>query len=193
MALIDNLKDVLGWKSAPMVGENVEHNNGYTDSNYAGADDIADRRWFNFQFGKAKSLPLTPYYQLPQPGDTLANRAYGTHTLIPGRPWSAQTRLKNMSWELPAYGWTINPDGAPYLLRTPGLPGVQMVTPTVNALTSQPEYLQPMVNLQIQNSLNWLQQFQAKILGLNPMEMAQQDMSTMFPSVLQNQMSSAGE
>lgn len=165
------ISDVLGWKSAPIVKDSAAYNSPDAPT---------------MHFGRAKSLPLEPYFQIPNPGDTLANRAYGTHTLIPGRPLSAQTRLKNMSYELPADSWTQNPDGAPYILRTPGLPGVVQAMPNVTQFTTQPEFLQPMVNLQIQNEMNFIQQFQAKILGNNPREMAQNDFQNMFPSVFSN-------
>ena len=177
------ISDILGWKSAPSVADKYD-SNGYTGNDYSAGDDKEQE--ITYHFRRAKPLPMVPYFQIPEPGDTLSNRAYGTHTLIPGRPWSAQTRLKNMKYELPADGWTQNPDGAAYILRTPGLPGVVQAMPSTTHFTTQPEFLQPVVNLQIQNEMNWIQQFQAKIMGLNPREMAQNDMENMFPSVFNN-------
>ena len=118
------------------------------------------------------------------PGSFLGERASGTYNLIPGRALSAQTRLKNMAYELPADGWTINADGAPYLLRVPGIPGMTMNLVTQNQFASQPAFLQPLTNLQIQSDIGFMNKFRSAIFGSAAEQVQlQQHQQTMFPSI----------
>lgn len=177
-------KRLLGYVSAPFVGARNEPGVHWNGIDYSSASDRND--WNNHMEPRAKSLPIVPWGQTTDVYGSLSDREKGTYNLIPGRALSAQTRLKNMTWELPSAVWTQNPDGAPYIVRVPGLPGQVINLPTQNAFTTQPEFLQPITNLQIQNDMNWLQQFRAAIFGQAFSQQTQQQSETMFPSVFGN-------
>lgn len=166
------IQNVLGWDSYPHIGPYYCQESRFARTGY---------------FGQAASDQLAQHRRIPDgpdnPGNYLGERSSGTYTLIPGRPLSAQTRLKNQQYELPAAGWTRNPDGAPYLLRVPGIPGQQVYMGTVNSFTTQPEFLQPITNLQIQSADNVLSQIRSAIFGQAQQQQLQTNLSTMFPSI----------
>lgn len=173
---------LLGYMTAPFVGEKYD-GSGYSGNQFSGADDLKEEREIpSMNFGPPSPSPMVPYDRLDVPGDTIANRAYGTHTLIPGRALSAQTKLKNILYELPSEVWTQNPEGPAYIVRVPGLPNTQINLVTLNNFTTQPEFLQPITNLEIQNTLHWMDQFRAAIFG-QAQQQVQQDSSSMFPSI----------
>lgn len=173
---------IIGFMSAPFIGPRHD-NDGWTGSDYSSADDSTERTPRYAHLGSpARPDNMTPFERIQDPGDTLQNRASGVHTLIPSRALSAQTRMKNMSWELPSDTWTRNPETPPYIVRVPGLPQQQLNLATLNSFTTQPEFLQPIVNLQIENDMSWIQQFTAKILGNSPRSSIEQNQMTMFPS-----------
>lgn len=184
-------KRILGYVSAPFVSARNDGNR-WIGSSYSAADDCFEENDYPTKYYvNAQGLPVVPmtrYLEIGG-GDTLANRQSGTYNLIPGRALSAQTRLKNMSWELPAANWTINPDGEPYILRVPGLPQTIYNLPTQTNFTTQPEFLQPITNLQIQNDMSWLQQFRAAIFGQATQQQTQQNAANMFPSIFGNNIS----
>ena len=159
---------ILGFDKSPIIGSGSRNLSdcGCTDNN-------------------AKSLPLIPFEQVKTYGDTLANRSGGTHKVLPTRALSAQTRLKNVQYELPAYGFTNNPETAPWRVQTPAIPGQTQYMATVNNFTVQPMFLSPIANMQIQSNMNWINKLRTTILGMqnNSLDAAQQ---TMFPSIFSN-------
>ena len=181
---------ILGYVSAPFVGARTEPNNNWTFSDYSAASDSWEEDGKPFlDFPSARSQQIVPWdsiRDITQSGGTLFDREKGTVPLIPGRALSAQTRLKNMNWEMPEAVWTQNPDGAPYILQVPGLPQMIVNQPTLTAFTTQPEFLQPITNLQIQNDMSFLQQFRAAIFGQAFSQQAQQNSQSMFPSIFGN-------
>ena len=178
---------ILGFVSAPFVGGRVEPVNDWNSRPYSAASDKYDENSLpSVVFGPAAPSPLVPIQRLQEPGDLLSNRAYGTHTLIPGRALSAQTRLKNMTYELPADVWTQNVEGPAYILRVPALPQQVINLGTINQFTTQPEYLQPITNLQIQNDMSLINQFRSLVFGKayqQAQQQTQQNAQTMFPFV----------
>ena len=173
---------LLGYMTAPFVGDKYD-GSGYSGNQFSGADDLHEEREIPaIDFGSPTPQQMVPYEMLQVPGDTLFNRAYGTHTLIPGRALSAQTRMKNYVYELPSDVWTQNPEGPAYILRVPGLPNTQINLVTLNNFTTQPEYLQPITNLQIQNTVHWMDSFRAAIFG-EAQQRVQADSASMFPSI----------
>lgn len=175
---------ILGFMSAPFAGERYDRDD-YKGNNHSGSQDAnQERTGITVNFGAAQGQQLVPYEMIQVPGDFISNRGFGTHPLIPGRALSAQTRMKNTQYELPADVWTENPEGPAYILRVPGLPGQVINLQTTTQFTSQPMYLQPLTNLEIQNEMSWIQQFRAAIFGNAQAEAAQaQQNQNMFPSI----------
>lgn len=179
------IRDILGYQSAPIVSERHERIE-YTGEHYSSADD--DNDWNGPFVNLSHAIPdrMRPHYRIPDgpdlPGNSLFERQGGSYNLIPGRAISAQTRLKNLPYELPAYGWTKNPERDPFMPQVPGLPQQTIRLPTVTNFTTQPEFLQPITNLQIQNDLNWMSRFRAAIFGQAQATVAQNQVN-MFPSI----------
>lgn len=123
-----------------------------------------------------------PFERIQTSGNTLANRASGIHRVSPSRPVSAQTRLYNLRYENPSAKWTINPEGPAYIPRVPGLPQQQIFMPTVNGFSSQPRFLSPMTNMQIQNQETWYNRLRMWILGTSTDNTTQSPAQIMFPS-----------
>lgn len=173
---------ILGFVSAPFVGERYD-GNGYNGKHYSAACDKDEE--FTFHTGPAVPDTMVPVQRINSViGDSLANRSQGTYTQIPPRVLSAQTRMKNMAYELPSDTWTHNPEGPAYIVRVPGLPNQVISLQTLNNFTTQPEFLQPLTNLEIEQTVTWINKFRAAIFGqANKQAQAQQDMQTMFPSV----------
>lgn len=173
---------LLGYISAPFVGEKYD-GSGYTGTDFSGADDLREENEIPaIDFGAPSPQQMVPYERLDVPGDTISNRAYGTHTLIPGRALSAQFRMKNFVYELPSDVWTQNPEGPAYIVRVPGLPNTQLNLMNVNNFTTQPEFLQPITNLEIQNTIHWMDSFRAAIFG-QAQQQVQSNSQEMFPSI----------
>lgn len=179
------IRDILGYQSAPIVSERHE-NIGYKGNYYSAADDDTDWDGTFVNSSHAISDRIVPHARIPDgpdlPGNSLFERQAGSYNLIPGRAISAQTRLKNLPYELPAYGWTKNPEIDPFIPQVPGLPKQTINLPTVTNYTTQPEFLQPITNLQIQNDLNWMARFRAAIFGQAQATVAQ-NQQNMFPSI----------
>lgn len=169
-----NPKNVLGFSNAPKVGSR------YNTS--CGCNSNDDSRQ------QAKSLPLKPMERIQTGGGTLFERAFGTYSLIPGRALSAQTRLKNQLYELPAYGYTDNVEGPPWVVRVPGIPSKVSYLFNVNDYTAQPTFMSPVANLQIQNETTWFSRLRAAVLGnfQSQQENANQNLAVMFPSIFDN-------
>lgn len=181
---------ILGFVSAPFVGARNTPNH-YNQQGFSGSCEHDDLPVTHFN--APQTAQLVPMERMVNTVGTLADRSSGTYTLIPGRALSAQTRLKNMSWELPSAVWTENPEGPAYIPRVPGLPNVVHNMPTINNFTTQPEFLQPITNLQIQNDINWLNQFRSAIFGAaaqKAQDQLSQNQQTMFPSIYGSSISS---
>lgn len=177
---------ILGYMTAPFVGERHVKDNYRTPANSGTEDAVQEKRTYKYYFGAAHPQRMVPYHQIQQPGDTLFNRAYGTHTLIPGRALSAQTRLKNLYYEIPAAIWTRNPEGDPYIVRVPGLPQKISNISNIWGANTQPIYLQPITNLQIENDVSLMAQFRAKIFGDAQQQHVVASQQEMFPSIYSN-------
>lgn len=174
---------LLGYVSAPFVGARFDRDD-YKQAGFSASEDGDELP--KSHFGYPVSQQMVPMERIVNPFGSLSDRSNGTYSLIPGRALSAQTRLKNMTWELPAAVWTENPEGPGYILRVPGLPHMVQSLTTVNNFTTQPEFLQPITNLQIQNDINWINQFRAAIFGTAAQQQIQQqtqNQQTMFPSI----------
>lgn len=159
---------ILGYMTAPFVGERYDRKQVITS---------------DYNVPRATGLPLSQLQRYDVPGDTLANRSQGTHNLIPGFILSAQTRMKNQQYEFPATGFTKNPESPPWVVNVPGLPKQYIKMNTVNSFSTQPMYLSPIANLEIQNRQSMYNRLRAAVLG----EAASSDMSSseqiMFPSI----------
>lgn len=180
-------KRLLGYMSAPFIGGRTEPTARWRDRDYSAASDSLDEDDFPTKFmPKTQTQQLVPWdiiREISPSGDTLFNREKGTVPLIPGRAVSAQTRLKNMNWEMPEAVWTQNPDGPAYTTRVPGLPQMVVNLPTQTQFTTQPEFLQPLTNLQIQNDISFIQQFRSMIFGQAQAQVVTQNQQEMFPSI----------
>lgn len=124
---------------------------------------------------------FVPYERINTSGDTIANRAQGIHRITPSRAISAQTRLKNLRYENPSAVWTINPEGPAYIPRVPGLPQQQVFMANINGFTTQPRFLSPLTNMQIQNQETWYNRLRMWVLG-SATDNGQSPAQIMFPS-----------
>jgi hypothetical protein len=169
-----NPKDLLGFSNAPKVGSRYDNDCGCNSS-----DDSRHQ---------AKSLPLKPMERIQDDGNFLNYRASGVYSLIPGRALSAQTRMKNELYELPADKWTDNLEGPPWVVRVPGIPTKVALLTTVNDFTIQQPFMSPVANLQMQNETNWFGRLRAAVLGhfQSQQNTADQNLAVMFPSIYNN-------
>lgn len=162
------VKDILGFNSAPIVGPRNNQDN-------------------DCGCNKAQGLPLIPFEQIQDEGNFFQYRAAGVHRILPSRALSAQTRLKNNVYEMPADKWTENVEGPPWLVRVPGIPTKVGYMPYISDISTQPQFMSPIANLQMQNDTTWFGRLRAAILGefahnQNPNASAM----TMFPSIFDN-------
>lgn len=165
MGRIGNL---LGFDSAPKIG-----------SRYNGCDCDGSP-------SLAQGQQLVPMERIQSEGNFFQYRAFGTYSLIPGRALSAQTRLKNKEYELPSATWTDNLEGPAWVVRVPGIPTKVNYLPTITDYTTQPQFLSPIANLQIQNNYSWFGRLRAAVLGhfaSGNEETQNAALTTMFPSV----------
>lgn len=164
------VKDILGFDSAPSIGSQYNHQNNCG----CGIHD-------------AQSLPLIPFEKIPDEGNFFKYRERGVHRILPTRPISAQTRIKNNLYEMPAATWTDNVEGPPWVVRVPGIPTQAIYMPTVNDYTTQPQFLSPIANLQMQNDTSWFGRLRAAVLGhVASQENPNASMAAMFPSIFDN-------
>lgn len=168
-----NPRDLLGFSNAPKVGSRYDCG--------CNSDDSDSR-------SQAKSLQLKPMERIQDEGNLLQYRAFGVYSLIPGRAISAQTRMKNELYELPAYGWTNNLEGPPWLVRVPGIPTKVGYMPYISDTSTQPVFLSPISNLQIQNEQSWFGRLRAAVLGqfAAQQDNTSQNLAVMFPSIFNN-------
>lgn len=164
-------QNLLGFKSAPKIGSRYD--------NDCGCNSNDDSR------NQAPGNKLSPFERIQDDGNFLAYRAVGVHTVLPMRAVSAQTRLKNMAYELPSAVWTNNPEGPAYLVRVPGIPTRVGYMPYVSDTSTQPAMLSPVANLQMQNNYSWFGRLRSLVLGnFASQEDQNQNLAVMFPYTL---------
>lgn len=169
-------QNLLGFKSAPKIGSRYDSSCGCNSN-----EDYADSR------NQAPGNKLSPFERIQDDGNFLAYRAVGVHTVLPMRAVSAQTRLKNMEYELPAMVWTNNPEGPAYIVHVPGIPTRVGYMPYVSDTSTQPTMLSPIANLQMQNNISWFGRLRSLVLGNYASQQEQNpNLAIMFPNVFNN-------
>lgn len=168
--------NLLGFKSAPKIGSRQESD--------CGCNPMSDSADFQ---NTAQGNKLIPYERIQDDGNFLNFRASGVHTILPMRPVSAQTRLKNLQYDLPAAGWTNNPEGPPYIVHVPGIPTKVGYMPYVSDTSTQPAMLSPIANLQMQNNFSWFGRLRSLVLGNYASQQEDNpNLAVMFPSIFDN-------
>lgn len=163
-------KNLLGFTSAPKIGSRYD--------NDCGCPSNDDSR------NQAQGNKLTPFERIQDDGNFLAYRAVGVHTILPMRAVSAQTRLKNTQYELPATDWTHNVEGPAWVVRVPGIPTKVGYLPYVSDVSTQPSMLSPIANLQMQNNYSWFGRLRSMVLGnYAAQQETNQNLAVMFPSI----------
>jgi hypothetical protein len=122
--------------------------------------DLDDQPDFQRYFDEARGqVPYTPIRRFVEPAGGLLERSGGYYNLIPGRVVSSQTRLKNMAYEYPAYGWTMNPESPPWVPSVPAT-GKFIVLNSTSNFSTQHSFLQPTGALTMQSEQTWLTRIQ---------------------------------
>lgn len=166
-------QNLLGFRSAPKIGSRYDDDCGCTSN-----DDSRQQ---------APGNKLSPFERIQVDGNFLAYRAVGVHTVLPMRAVSAQTRMKNLQYDLPADKWTLNPEGNPYIVHVPGIPTRVGYMPYVSDTSTQPAMLSPIANLQMQNNYSWFGRLRSLVLGnFTAQQETNTNLAVMFPSIFDN-------
>lgn len=144
-------------------------------------------------YGKAKPARLSIMERIAEnveANGTLSDREHGTYTMWPSRPRSAQTRLKNLQYELPSYNWTNSPEGPVWAVRVPALPHIKNLN-TMNNYTVQRDFLPLVPNLQAQTQETWYNKIKQALFNNAANQSGQAGAATLqqiYPSIFQNQL-----